>query len=397
MSTLDKIQIGSTTYKLNSSYRWFLPSVELYTGSLYNIRTKSIKSTGTSFHYTCAKALINGEKKLRFSGSNSGSSEQVAYAFVDADNNVISTAEYGGDGLFINEVVDIPRNATEVYVNGGSYVSPSIELSVEDEMSDIHTLYFLLENFGKRLQYKDTFAWKPMDTGYIAFTFDDSLEDTADIVDLFISKGVPCCFGAIPDKLNISMENGETIAQAMKRGVVAVGCEVLAHGDTAREIVTADNIDDMNFLYKKFVINKKKFADCGFNVRGTVRTGGDGNICGDPRTDVWVRLFFDYGDLYGVEEPHNHPRVSLSTGFDGYKSAIDKAIANKEFAPLLFHHCPDYMSELIDYAIAQGAVICNYATVYDTFGSTAERVDVENRLKTIESFMENADGNEVSY
>jgi hypothetical protein len=52
------------------------------------------------------------------------------------------------------------------------------------------------------------------------------------------------------------------------------------------------------------------------------------------------------------------------------------------------------MGELIDYAISQGAVVCNYATVYDTFGSTEEMVSIENRLTALEN-MES--GNEVAY
>ena len=178
----------------------------------------------------------------------------------------------------------------------------------------------------------------------------------------------------------------------MQRGAEAVGCEVLAHGSAGYEIVTENNIDDMNFLYNKFVVNKQKFIDFGFNVRGTVRVGGSGNICNDARTDVWVRLFFDYADLYGTDAPYNHARFSGST-FEDYMGAIDKAIADKAFIPLLFHQCPDYMGELIDYAISKGAVICNYATVYDTFGSTQEMVSLDSRISAIEK----NNGNEVSY
>lgn len=392
MLTIDKIKIGDEIYELSSSstssaefasYRWEYPDIQRYFGSLYNISTKSLDEVGGQ--YTCLYTVLNGTKKVRFSGATSGSSKKLAYVFVDESNNALAYPEFVSNQTYINEILDVPSGAYAIYINGSGIVSPHIELAVEDLMSDIRTLPYLLTEFGKRLQYKETFAWKPMDTGYVAFTFDDSLDDTADIVDLFISKGVPCCFGAIPERLDKSLPNGESVVTAMLRGVNAVGCEVLAHGSEGEEIVTADNIDDMNFLYEKFVVNKQKFADFGFNVRGTVRVGGSGNICNDPRTDEWVRLFFDYGDLYGLEEPYNHARVSLSTGLEGYKSAIDEAIASKKFAPLLFHQCPEYMGELIDYAIAQGAIVCNYATVYDTFGSTVKEVEIESKLKELEN------------
>lgn len=399
MAVLDKIKIGNQIFDIGGSgsaeneadYIWQYVEGTIYPNSLYNYTTNSVASAGSL--YSCIKYTLNGEKRIRFSGANSGGSSRLAYAFVDESGNVLSVPEFVANKTYKDAVFDVPENAYEVYINGNNYSSPHLEVAVEDLRADLKTLPYLLSDFGKRLQYKDTFAWKPMNTGYVAFTFDDSMDDTADIVDLFISKGVPCCFGAIPEKLNMGLASGETIAQAMQRGVDAVGCEVLAHGSSASEIVTEDNIDDMDFLYNKFVVNKQKLLDFGFDVRGTVRVGGSGNICNDQRTDAWVRLFFDYADLYGIEEPYNHARFSGST-YEDYKGAVDKAIANNAFCPLLFHQAPDWLETLIDYAISQGAVVCNYATVYDTFGSTEEMVSIENRLTALEN-MES--GNEVAY
>lgn len=383
---------GETTTVYNEGpYRWQYVTIDVYPNSMYNYVANTVESAGTL--YVCVHYVLNGEKKIRFSGATSGASSKLAYAFVAQDGTVLKVPEFVSGETYTDMVIDVPENGYEVYINGNNYSSPHLEVAAEDLRADLKTLPYLLSDFGKKLQYKDTFAWKPMDTGYIAFTFDDSLDDVADIVDLFISKGVPCCFGAIPEKLNMGLTSGETIAQAMMRGVEAVGCEVLAHGSSNSEIVTESNIDDMNFLYNKFVVNKHKLLDFGFNVRGTVRVGGSGNICNDVRTDAWMRLFFDYSDLYGIEEPYNHARVSLSTGLEGYKATIDEAVADKKFAPLLFHACPDYMSELIDYAISKGAVVCNYATVYDTFGSTQEMVSLNSRISAIEQ----NNGNGVSY
>lgn len=399
MSYLDSARIGGIDYEFRGTgnsvssvedYRWQHVAGEITPNSLYNWKTASVEGAGNQ--YTTLRYLLDGEKKVRISGASSGSSAKLGYVFLDSLGAVLSTPSFVSGELFENAVIDVPEKASEIYINGNNYESPHLEVAVADNMSDSATLPYLLKTFGRKTQYRNDFAWKPMDKAHIAFTFDDSLDDVPTIVDLFISKGVPCCFGAIPDKLNMSTSSGETITQAMQRGIDAVGCEVLAHGNND-EMVTADNIDDMNFLYNKFVVNNQKFADCGFNVRGVVRVGGNGNICNDPRTDEWVRMVYDYGDLYGISEPYNHPRISVST-LDAYKKAVDTAIENKTFEPLLFHAMPDYLEELIDYVISQGAVICNYAYVYDTYGSTKDIVSIENRLQSLGSV---DDGNEVEY
>lgn len=398
MAVIDKIKIGNQVYELGGSGGAtteknnvrFKPVVGItHVGECYSYTQKKLRETGTQ--YNCIEYSFDGtEKAVRFSGATTGGSDRVGYCFVDDDLNVISKPEFASGELFENVVMEIPTGSTKLFINGNGYESPHLEIGVEDKMSDSGYLAQLLGRFGKKLQYNDKFAWKPMPNAYIAFTFDDSLENTSEIADLFIRKGVPCCFGAIPDKLLMGTNTGETILDAMNR-VVAIGGEVLAHGN-ASEIVTEENIDDENFLYNKFVINHQKFNDFGLNVRGVVRVGGSGNICGDVRTDKWVRLFYDYGDAYGVKEPHNHARFSGTT-YENYKGAVDKAIANKTFCPLLFHQPPEWLETLIDYAIEQGAVISNYADVYDTYGSTEEMVAIENRLSTIEQ----NDGNEVKY
>lgn len=360
-----------------------------HVGECYSYTQKNLRGTGSQ--YNCIEYSFDGaEKAVRFSGATTGGSDRLGYCFVDDDLNVISKPEFISGQLFENVVMEIPAGATKIFVNGNGYESPHLEVGVEDKMSDSRYLPQLLGRFGRKLQYKDKFAWKPMPNAYIAFTFDDSLESTSEIADLFIRKGVPCCFGAIPDKLLMGTTAGETILDAMNR-VIAIGGEVLAHGN-ASEIITEENISDENHLYNKFVINHQKYIDFGLTVRGVVRVGGSGNVCGDPRTDEWVRLFYDYGDLYGVNAPYNHTRFSGSS-YDDYKKAVDKAIADKSFCPLLFHNSPDWLETLIDYVIEQGAVISNYADVYDTYGSTEDMITIERRLSAVEG----SDGNEVKY
>ena len=373
---------GQCDNNYTASFRW--KKVGTYhPGCQYGIKNQSVYAVATQ--YTALSYEFDGEKLIKFSGACGGSNDRCAYAFVDENNNDLGHSEWVSMQTFSNVILQVPENAKKVFINGNGRESPYLEVAVEDEMGNTQNLQYLLNAIGRKVSYKDKFAWKSMPTGLVAFTFDDSVDATNDIVDLFIRKGVPCCFGCIPGMLYKTLPNNETIADAMHRGVNSVGCEVLAHGGY---IVTEANVTDENYLFEKFVYYREKINLAGFDCRGIVRTGGSeggyDNLCNSPITDKWVRLLFDYSDLYGIEEPYNHARVSKTTEQE-YKTAIDYAIASKSFIPLLFHQPPEYLENLIDYAIAQGAVICTYAYAYDTYGSTKQEVNILNRLKALES------------
>lgn len=413
MSMLNEIELDGTVYQLGggggsdietvkalikeNEYRWENANALVYPCSYFNTGTNTLAQGGAGL-YSCLKYQFDGtEKRIRFSANTGGSAKYLAYTFLNGSGAVIAKPSFVSGEAYKDVEMDVPEGASILWLNGNNYVSVHLEVSRNDIRSNPKTLDKLLKEITRKVSYRDKFAWKPLPSGLIAFTFDDSLEDIGAVTDIFIQKGVPCCYGAIPEKLNMGINSGavgeETIAMAMMRGVNAVGCEVLAHGASATEIVVEENIDDMNFLYNKFVINKRKFMDFGFDVRGTVRVGGSGNITHDKRTDVWCRLFFDYGDAYGIEEPYNHTRFSGSTT-QSYYDAIDRALARKEFLPLLFHGADlTELPRMIDYVLANGGQIVNYADTYDTYGSTVETVDILNRL----SSLENSDGNEVAY
>lgn len=337
-------------------------------------------------------------KKLKISGAMGSATPHPFYTFTDDNNGIIEMLRTDVGTKFYDIIVDVPENATKIFVNGSKTCAPSIQTQVSNTMTDLTMLPHLLTEFGSKLQYNDTFAWKPMDTGYFAFTYDDSKENFDLIVDLFEEIGAPCCFGVIPDRLNAiaSQSTGETILSAMLR-CQANGGEILNH---EHEVVTADNIDNMEMMYHKFFIAKRVLIDSGLKVRGIVRAGGEGEIDKDPRTDAWVRLFYDYSDLYGVAEPYNHERKSFaSSSLDNFKAHVDSVIQNKEFCPFLFHDIKglshetnghltaDETRELIEYIQEKGGIVTTYSHVYDTFGSTVDKEklnDLETRIAALE-------------
>lgn len=403
MSIINQIEINGTTYDLPSGgvgsaefYRWDFREGTIYPCSYFDATNKAIVEGGqgqyTALHYT----FDGTEERVRISATTGGSNRRPGYCFLDGDGNILLIPSFISGENFRDYEIVVPEGATDLWLNGSNYVSVHLEVSQKDLRANYYTLDKLLKDYAKKISYHDNFAWKPMPTGLIAFTFDDSLDDIGAVTDLFIEKNVPCCYGAIPEKLNMGITSSvgeETVGQAMMRGVNTVGCEVLSHGSSATEIVTEDNIDDMNFLYNKFAINRRKFEDYGFKVRGCVRVGGSGNITHDVRTDVWQRLFFDYGDAYGISEPYNHPRFSGSTTAQ-YYAEIDDAILDKRFTALLFHGADmEELPDMIDYVIAHGGQIVNYATAYDTYGSTVNEVAMLNRI----SALENSDANQEEY
>lgn len=368
---------ATSSGSIDDDWRWNYVEGTIYPTYLYNWNTKTNNVGGTL--YTSLYYAFDGEKKVRLSGTSSGSVNKLAYVFVDDDSNVISKAPETTGTQYTNLVLDVPNGATGIWLNGNNYTSPHLEVAIVDEMADTKTLPYLLKAIAPKIQYRDTFAWKPLPNAIFAFTFDDSNEGTQDIVSLFETLGQPACFGTIPEKLNTTLSNGKTVAEILTEAVVN-GCEVLAHG-SASERVTADTIDDENFLYNKFVVNKQKFLDYGFNVRGCVRVGGTGQLDSDARTDSWVRMLFDYCDLYGLAEPYNHPRVSDGYTLETAKAVVDAHILSKDFCPLLYHDMPDYISDLVAYILEQGGTISNYADVYDTYGSTVSEVALENKVQ----------------
>lgn len=369
-------------------------------GVLYSYKNKQMRESGTN--YTCVEYTLDGtEKRIRFSGATSGGSDRVAWCFTDVNNEVISKADFISGQTFEKMVLNIPDGAYKVYINGNNKISAHLEVSVSDLIASREWLPQLLSVFGKKLSYKENFTWKPMDTSYFAFTFDDSLDDIADVVNKFEELDAPCCFGCIPERLNEGITATETVGEIMLRAQ-ANGGEVLAHGG---HIITVANVDDENYLYDKFVCSMQMFYDYGLNVRGSLRTGGEDeagnqNLCGDERTDKWMKLFYDYADLYGVSEPYKHARINLVTSsIEAMKAQIDELIEAKKFVSFIFHSAVDLLdiiAEAITYIRSKGGVVCNYAYVYDTFGSTTDEVRTEERITTLEKNL-TVDGNEVKY
>lgn len=349
--------------------------------------------------YNCVEANVTGYDAIRFCGQDGGGSTMYACTFVDSDNAIVSFGEtYTKGTVYRDKVVKIPAGAAKVYVNGSGGGAAMGGYLYLGKTNQVRTSKFAVQDvigamWGRLSNNREKFAWKSDMPACIAFTFDDTLDSLPDTAAIFKEYEVPMCFGCIPEKiykkfdttgLTIASDYTGTAAELMKEMVDDYGGEVLAHGSDAFGIVNNSTIDNQDFLFNKFVSDKIKLESAGFKVRGIVRVGGNGNICNDPRTDIWIKALYDYGDLYGLEEPFNHARASVSSNSDPDaaiaedKAIIDAAIARGGFTPLLFHQVDnDRITALIEYVLEKQSLglcqITNYATAYDTYGSTVSR------------------------
>lgn len=366
-------------------------------GYLFNSTTKVLQYKGAI--YNTVEADLGSAEIIRFCGYDSNTS-LGALNFVDEDGELVECDGYtyakGTAYRFVT--LKPPAGAVKVYVSGssgtnglGGYLEFGYSNRARTGKGAIQDLFGAL--WGRLSKQGEKFAWKSNMPTCIAFTFDDTLDSLPDTAAIFKEHNMPMCFGCIPERmdktfdtstLSIATDFTGTAASLMHEMVDDYGGEVLAHGSDAYGIVKESNIDDNEYLFKKFVEDKIKFIRHGFDVRGIVRVGGAGNITNDPRTDVWVRALYDYGDLYGTEEPHFHTRTSPSSNSDETlaiaedKQIIDAAITRGGFTAMLYHNVSNArISAILDYVAEKQSVgdciVTNYAYAYDNYGSTVSR------------------------
>lgn len=205
-----------------------------------------------------------------------------------------------------------------------------------------------------------------LDKCYITFVQDDTRPDVDKFADLFIAKNTPLCFAAIAENLlNNSSNLKETRLQVAQR-VQNAGGEILAHNGP---VITNDTINDNNFMYNYFEVQKQTLINMGLNVNGIILAGGSGQIVGNPLTAKWANTLYKYSDLLGekyedlngYDSTYFHYRAALSNyknDINKIKEDINKAIENKEWKVFYFHDAGEIteetLSEMIDYINSKG-------------------------------------------
>ena len=268
--------------------------------------------------------------------------------------------------------ITIPTGATRMYISNYNNQSITIQKKLtlnKEEFNKIKEgqdkiLNSLDSNYEKEKQ--DKMLYDELDKCYITFVQDDTRPDVDKFADLFIAKNTPLCFAAIAENLlNNSSNLKETRLQVAQR-VQNAGGEILAHNGP---VITNDTINDNNFMYNYFEVQKQTLINMGLNVNGIILAGGSGQIVGNPLTAKWANTLYKYSDLLGekyedlngYDSTYFHYRAALSNyknDINKIKEDINKAIENKEWKVFYFHDAGEIteetLSEMIDYINSKG-------------------------------------------
>ncbi len=338
--------------------------------------------------------------------------------YFDDNNNVIGDAlasTYSNSKTGVE--ITIPKGATRMYITNYNNQNISIQkkLTLNEEefnkiknkqdeiLSSLDINYENIEN--------DPILYDEMDKCYITFVNDDSRPDVDKFADLFISKNAPLCLAAVSDNLlNMASNLKETRLEVAKR-VQEAGGEILAHN---APVITEDTINDNNFLYNYFVVQKQRLNQMGFNVNGIILAGGNGQITGSPLTARWTNSIYKYSDLLGEEyknlsgfdSVYFHSRsglINYHNDIDKIKSDIDKAIENRDWKVFYFHDMTEVtletLEKIIDYINSKGidnVEIATYDTVYKKFAKRESVIKNTQKIYYVSSNGTSTDGTDIN-
>ena len=190
--------------------------------------------------------------------------------YFDDDGNCVgyalsSTASASKSGVEIT----IPAGATRMYISNYNNQNISIQKKLtlnKVEFNSIKNKQDTILNYvdsNYENVTSDPIIYGELDKAYITFVNDDSRPNVDQFADLFISKNVPLCFAAVSDNLlNTASNLTETRLDVALR-VQQAGGEILAHN---APVVTADTINDSNFMYNYFVVQKQLLNNLVANI-----------------------------------------------------------------------------------------------------------------------------------
>lgn len=333
--------------------------------------------------YSCTKPdsyleVTEGEQ-FRFNFYCSWISDVASILFLDDNDKVIQFFAYTQSNTFTNYIVTVPKGATKMHLsffNNQNYQIDRVRYVEGANLEQIDMEWYE-EQCNAKLEENQKVSWanisnKPLDKAYITFVLDDCRPDMDSVADLFEKYKVPLCIAAIHNHFYNSTSEGKESRLDVCRRVVKNGGEILAHNV---EPLTEEMLDDFQAKYEYFYKGKKYLEAYGFDVQGIILAGGEGLVVGSEKSDAWVRTYYKYSDLYGVQEkgePYYHPRIGLINCKDNYQQIINEAIENKQWVSLYFHDYTEVdkekLEEILQYVsdISEDKLeVTNYRTVYE--------------------------------
>lgn len=328
-------------------------------------------------------------------------------------NALSSTVSSSKQGVEIT----IPAGATRMYISNYNNQTISIQkkliLNSEEfnaiKLQQDKIFNYIDSNYDSLIN--DPVIYGDLDKAYITFVGDDSRPSVDKYADLFIRKNVPLCFAAIADNLLNNASNLTETRLDVALRVQEAGGEILAHNGG---VVTASTINDNNFMYSYFVVQKQMLSSMGLNVNGIILAGGSGQITGSPITAKWTSALYKYSDLlgeryetpFGIDSVYYHRRGGLSNynnDIEKLKLDIDKAIENKSWNVFYFHDTNEISLEtmelLLDYINSKSSdeiEVVTYNTMYEKFATRESNIKNDKKTYYVSSDGTSIDGTDIN-
>lgn len=375
------------TLENNSSVVYEPVVFEVMVGKYWSVLGKvmdaGLLGDGYGNRFSCTKPesyvkVMEGER-LRFNFYCSWIPEVASVLFLDDDDKVIQFYAYTHSTTLTDCIVTVPKGATKMHLSFFNNQKYQIDRVRYVEGADLEKvdLEWYEEQCNVKLEENQKVSWqntsnKPLDKGYVTFVLDDCRGDMDSVADLFEEYEIPLCIGAIHDQLYNSTSGGKESRLDVCRRVVQNGGEILAHN---AEPLTEELLDDFQTKSEHFYKDKKYLEAYGFKVQGIILAGGEGQVAGSEKSDAWVRTYFNYSDLYGIQEkgePYYHQRLWLINCKDNYKKIINDAVENKQWVSFFFHEFAEVdkekVEEILQYVSSMSKEkleVTNYSTIYE--------------------------------
>lgn len=377
------------TFEKNKSVVYEPLVFDVVAGSCWSLTGKMVDAVfgGEDYriHFSCTRPesyveVTQGEQ-LRFNFYCSWISEVASILFLNDEGKVIQVYAYTTSNTFTDYILTVPAGATKMHLTFFKNQEYRIDRVRYVEGNDLEQLdvEWYEEQCEAKLKENQEISWnstsnKPLDKAYVTFVLDDCRPDMDLVADLFEEYDIPLCVAAISDFFYYPCSQGKQSRLEVCQRVVNNGGEILAHDGVA---LTQELLEDFQTKYKHFYKDKKYLEAYGFDVQGIILAGGEGQVVGSQESDAWIRTYFDYSDLYGVEEmgePYYHKRIWLINCKDSYQEIIREAVENKQWVSFFFHEFAEVdeekMREILQYVsdISQEKLeITNYRTIYEKF------------------------------
>lgn len=261
----------------------------------------------------------------------------------DDDGNIVYTSPSTGVSQDTGLYFTIPENGTKLYINRYNnqkfYFRKKVYMSYNmqkehDEEQRKNDVYDAVDAHYRIYKYsKPTVS--PQSKGHIIFSIDDCRKDMDIIANVFAEYGFPLSISALPGLFKECASSGNETRLEVCHRVVENGGEILAHYGTA---LTNDTFTGSE-AYTRWCNTKREIESYGFEVNGIILAGGTNwNSIDFEKAEKWSSYFYDYSDLYGIDEPYRHGRISMNgKTLDWFQDKVEEAIANKSMIALYFH------------------------------------------------------------